>query len=168
LVQALETWQHYLWPKEFVIHTNHESLNHLKGQHKLNKSHVRWVEFIETFPYVIWYKQGKELYVEDHKFCEEYRACEKIASGKFFRLDGFLFRENKLCVPNCFMREILVQESHGGGLMGHFGVAKTLAISQDHFYWPHMKRDVERIYGRCVTCSDVDQDNILSLVFYLN
>jgi hypothetical protein len=53
LVWALETWQHYLWPKEFVIHTDHESLKHLKGQHKLNKRHARWVEFIETFPYVI-------------------------------------------------------------------------------------------------------------------
>ena len=158
MVWALETWQHYLWPKEFVIHTDHESLKHLKGQHKLNKRHARWVEFIETFPYVIRYKQGKEnvvadalsrryallstldakllgfeyikelLYVEDHEFCEEYRACEKIVSGKFYRLDGFLFQENKLCVPNCSMRELLVQESHAGGLMGHFGVAKTLAI----------------------------------------
>ena len=26
LVWALETWQHYLWPKEFVIHIDHESL----------------------------------------------------------------------------------------------------------------------------------------------
>jgi hypothetical protein len=124
LLRALET--HYLWPKEFVIHTDHESLKHLKGQHKLNKRHARWVEFIETFPYVIRYKQGKgnvvadalsrwyailstldakllgfeyikELYAKDHEFCEEYRACEKIASGKFFRgvisagIDGFLF-----------------------------------------------------------------------------
>ncbi|XP_056853826.1 uncharacterized protein LOC130503178, partial [Raphanus sativus] len=24
LVRALQTWQHYLWPKEFVIHTDHE------------------------------------------------------------------------------------------------------------------------------------------------
>ena len=32
LVRALETWQHYFWPKEFVIHTDHESLKHLKGQ----------------------------------------------------------------------------------------------------------------------------------------
>ncbi|KAH9649250.1 hypothetical protein KPL70_025911 [Citrus sinensis] len=32
LVRALETWQHYLLPKEFVIHTDHESLKHLKGQ----------------------------------------------------------------------------------------------------------------------------------------
>jgi hypothetical protein len=32
LVRALENWQYYLWPKEFVIHTYHESLKHLKGQ----------------------------------------------------------------------------------------------------------------------------------------
>ncbi|XP_033139174.1 uncharacterized protein LOC117130409 [Brassica rapa] len=50
LVRALQTWQHYLWPKEFVIHTDHQSLRHLKGQQKLNKRHARWVEFIETFP----------------------------------------------------------------------------------------------------------------------
>ncbi|KAJ9707443.1 hypothetical protein PVL29_002460 [Vitis rotundifolia] len=31
LVRALETWQQYLSPKEFAIHTNHESLKHLKG-----------------------------------------------------------------------------------------------------------------------------------------
>uniref|UniRef100_A0A2N9H063 RNA-directed DNA polymerase n=1 Tax=Fagus sylvatica TaxID=28930 RepID=A0A2N9H063_FAGSY len=57
LVRALENWQHYLWPKEFVIHTNHESLKHLKGQQRLNRRHAKWVEFIETFPYVIRYKQ---------------------------------------------------------------------------------------------------------------
>jgi hypothetical protein len=30
LVRTLETWQH-LWPKEFVIYSDHESLKHLKG-----------------------------------------------------------------------------------------------------------------------------------------
>ncbi|KAH9686183.1 Endonuclease [Citrus sinensis] len=65
LVRALETWQHYLLPKEFVIHTDHESLKHLKGQGKLNKRHAKWVEFIEPFPYVIKYKQGKENVVAD-------------------------------------------------------------------------------------------------------
>ena len=41
LVRALQTWQHYLWPKEFIIHTDHQSLRHLKGQQKLNKRHAR-------------------------------------------------------------------------------------------------------------------------------
>ncbi|XP_052483318.1 uncharacterized protein LOC128037724 [Gossypium raimondii] len=30
LIRALETWQHYLWPKEFVIHSDHEALKHIK------------------------------------------------------------------------------------------------------------------------------------------
>jgi hypothetical protein len=60
LVRALENWQHYLWPKEFVIHTDHESLKHLKGQQRLNRRHAKWVGFIETFPYVIRYKQVNE------------------------------------------------------------------------------------------------------------
>ena len=36
--------------------------------------------------------------------------------------------------------------------MGYFGVVKTFRVLQAHFYWPHMKRDVERICGRCITC----------------
>ncbi|RDX79553.1 Retrovirus-related Pol polyprotein, partial [Mucuna pruriens] len=31
-VRALYVWQHYMLPKEFVIHSDHESLKHLKGQ----------------------------------------------------------------------------------------------------------------------------------------
>ncbi|GKV50653.1 hypothetical protein SLEP1_g57354 [Rubroshorea leprosula] len=119
---------------------------HLKGQHKLNKrhthTHTQWMEFIEMFPYVIQYNQGNENVV----------ANALLAAGKFYRHDDFLFQENKLCVPNCSLHDLLVRESHSGGLMGHFGVAKTLAILQEHFFWPHMKRDVERICGRCVTC----------------
>ena len=65
LVRVLETWQHYLWPKEFVIHSDHEALKYLKGQAKLNRRHAKWVEFIETFPYVVKYKKGKDNLVAD-------------------------------------------------------------------------------------------------------
>ncbi|KAL5540105.1 hypothetical protein UlMin_045712 [Ulmus minor] len=71
LVRALENWQHYLWPKEFVIHTDHESLKHLKGQQRLNKRHAKWVEFIETFPYVIRYKQDGKKKAEFVKMIHE-------------------------------------------------------------------------------------------------
>ena len=59
LIRSLQTWQHYLFPKEFVIHSDHESLKHLKSQGKLNKRHVKWVEFLEQFSFVIKHKQGK-------------------------------------------------------------------------------------------------------------
>ncbi|XP_071914045.1 uncharacterized protein [Coffea arabica] len=113
LVRALQTWQHYLRPREFVLHTDHESLKHIKSQTKLSKRHARWVAFIDSFVFVIKYKVGKTNVVAD--------ALSR-------------------------------REAHGGGLMGHFGVAKTLSILQEHFYWPRMKRDVERHTQRCVTC----------------
>lgn len=50
IIRALETWQHYLWFKDFILHTDHETLKHLKGQGKLNKRHAKWLEFIEAFP----------------------------------------------------------------------------------------------------------------------
>ncbi|KAK1604934.1 hypothetical protein QYE76_028607 [Lolium multiflorum] len=37
------------------------------------------------------------------------------------------------------------EESHVGGLMGHFGREKTLLMLADHFYWPKMRRDVDRV-----------------------
>jgi hypothetical protein len=57
---CLETWQNYLWRKEFVIHYDHESLKYIRGQAKLNKCHAKWVEFIETFLYIIKHKKGKD------------------------------------------------------------------------------------------------------------
>jgi len=55
-------------------------------------------------------------------------------------------KENRLCVPASSLRELLVREkAHGGGFMGHFGVAKTLDVLHEHFYWPKMKRNVQRI-----------------------
>jgi hypothetical protein len=65
LVRVVETWQHYLWPKEFVIHSDHEALKYLKGQAKLNRHHAKWVELIETFSYVVTYKKGKDNIVAD-------------------------------------------------------------------------------------------------------
>ncbi|KAK5843691.1 hypothetical protein PVK06_006149 [Gossypium arboreum] len=180
LVQALQVWQHYLLPNEFVIHTDHESLKWLKGQCKLGKRHARWVEFIETFPYTIKYKTGREnvvadalsrryslittlnakvlgfkhikdLYLNDIDFANVFSNCGNGAFNKFYLVDGFLFRLNRLCVPQCSLRELLIREAHSGGLMGHFGVAKTLDILHEHFYWPHMKKDVEKVCSNCIT-----------------
>ncbi|KAE8718992.1 DnaJ protein ERDJ2A [Hibiscus syriacus] len=181
LVRALEVWKHYLLPKEFVIHMDHESLKWLNGQGKLNKRHARWVEFIESFPYIIKYKQGKdnivadalsrrytlitrmhatvlgfahikELYPNDPDFSEIYKQCVKGAFNKFYLVDGFLFRMNRLCIPQSSLREFLVHESHAGGLMGHFGIHKTLDIVMEHFFWPHMRKTVEKICASCITC----------------
>lgn len=134
----------------------------IRGQGKLNRRHAKWVKFIETFPYVIKYKQGKDnvvadalsrrytllnaldarmlgfehiksLYDDDSDFSSIFKACEKVSYGKFYKMHGFLFKENKLCIPICSMRELLVKESHRGGLIGHFSMTKTLDTLNEHF-----------------------------------
>ena len=183
LVRVLEVWQHYLWPKEFIIHSDHEALKFLKCQSNLNKRHAKWVEFIESFPYIIKYKKGKDnvvadalsrknmllthldikvpgleslrdLYASDTDFAAAFAKCSDVkAWEKYHMHDGYLFRANKLCVPESSVRLLLLQESHGGGLMGHFGREKTLLMLADHFYWPRMRRDVDRFVKRCITCN---------------
>ena len=66
------------------------------------------------------FKYIKELYVNDPDFANVFNACKKVAFGKFYRHDGFLFRENKLCVPNSSLGELLVCEAHEGRFNGTF------------------------------------------------
>src|SRR4051812_43651864 len=183
LVRVLEVWQHYLWPKEFIVHSDHEALKYLKAQSNLHRRLAKWVEFIESFPYIIKYKKGKDnvvadalsrknmllthldvkipgleslcdLYATDHDFAEPYRLCLlRNAWDKFHIHDRFLFRANKLCVPESSVRLLLLQESHAGGLMGHFGREKTLLMHADNFYWPRMRHDVDRFVRRCIVCN---------------
>jgi len=39
--------------------------------------------------------------------------------------EGYLFKEGKICISQGSQRKLLVQETHKGGLMGHFWVEKT-------------------------------------------
>ena len=130
-------------------------MKHIKSQAKLNRRHAKWVEFIETFPYVIKHKKGKDnviadafshryttlsqldfkifgletikyQYVHDADFKDVMHNCKEGRMwNKFVVNDGFVFRANKLCIRASSVRLLLLQEAHGGGLMGHFGVKKT-------------------------------------------
>jgi hypothetical protein len=65
--------------------------------------------------------------------------------------DGLLYLANKLCVPTNSVHLLFLQEANGCGLMGHFGVKKTEDVLTAHFFWPKMRRDVERYVSRCTT-----------------
>ena len=49
----------------YILHSYHEAIKLLKSQSNLNKRHAKWVEFIESFPYIIKYKKGKDNVVAD-------------------------------------------------------------------------------------------------------
>jgi len=45
--------------------------------------------------------------------------------------------------------------------MGHFGVAKTLAMLKEKFFWPHMKRDIQKHCASCLTCLHTKSSTML-------
>jgi hypothetical protein len=49
--------------------------------------------------------------------------------------------------------DFFLQEVHGGGLMGHFGVNKTEDVLTAHFFWPKIRRDVDLYVLRCTNCN---------------
>ncbi|RDX84928.1 hypothetical protein CR513_33948, partial [Mucuna pruriens] len=63
------------------------------------------------------------------------------------------YSRERCCVPKSSIRELLIREAHEGGLMGHFGEQKTYETLHEHFYWPHMQRDVYHICARCLLCN---------------
>jgi hypothetical protein len=76
----------------------------------------------------------KELYDNDSDFAKIYNAYGHSAFGKFYMMDGYLFKENRLYVPASSLCGLFVCEAHGGGLISHFGVVITLNVLYEHFY----------------------------------
>ena len=48
--------------------------------------------------------------------------------------DGYLFKGTRLCLPNTSIRQDAIRELHSGGVAGHFGRDKTIAMVENQFY----------------------------------
>lgn len=165
LVRASEVRQHYLRPREFVIHMNHKSPKHLKSQGKLGHKHIKWVS--DIFSHVLKYKKSvenvianvlsrryslftmlnarllglehvKSLYLNDENCGHVYAFTKQGIHDKYFQHDDYLFYRIKLYILKCSLCELLIHKSHDGGLMGRYNVTKTFAILQEHFFWPYL------------------------------
>ena len=181
IYRALFHWSQYLLYKPFVLFSDHEALKFINHQHKLNRKHATWVEFLQAYNFTIKHKAGvhnvvadalsrrhalvtsmqvqvvgfdvlKELYEEDADFGEIWKVCADKPFKDFVRMDGFLFKGNTLCIPSCSLRLSILDELHGGTLGGHFGEAKTLALVKANIFWPKLEKDIARFVKKCVVC----------------
>jgi hypothetical protein len=105
IIQALKKWRHYLIPREFVLYSDNHALQYVTQQEKLNQRHVKWVEYMQNFTFVIKHISGtankvvdalsrkclllqefkvktlgfddlKDMYATDQDFSEAYGAAE--------------------------------------------------------------------------------------------
>jgi hypothetical protein len=79
--------------------------------------------------------------------CQDGRYVEGI-----FIQDSYLFRGNQLCIPRSSLRAKIIHELHGGGLSGHLGRDKIVALVEERYYWPQLKRDVGNHVRKCLIC----------------
>jgi hypothetical protein len=105
IIQALKKWRHYLIPKEFFLYSDNHALQFVTQQEKLNQRHVKWVDYMKNFTFVIKHINGtvnkvvdalsrkclllrefkvktlgfddiRDMYVDDPDFKETYEAYE--------------------------------------------------------------------------------------------
>ena len=74
-----------------------------------------------------------DMYKEYLDFRDISAACEDPVTHNrsqwldYMLREGLLFKDSKLCIPKCSMRENLIQEKHSEGLSRPFGQDKTFA-----------------------------------------
>nr|GEX66800.1 hypothetical protein [Tanacetum cinerariifolium] len=95
------------------------------------------------------FEHMKDLYAHDEDFK---KVWENKIVPLFLQLDGYLFYNNRLCIPRTSLREQLIRELHMGGLGGYFDHDKTLAIVKERYYRPQLRRDVGKFVGKCLIC----------------
>ncbi|KAG5230103.1 hypothetical protein IMY05_015G0066000 [Salix suchowensis] len=164
VVQAVKHWRHYLFHREFILFTDHDSLRHLHSQEKISSRHASWSAYLQQFTFVLKHKAGvtnrvadalsrrtnllstmtiqvlgfnsfQELFDSDPHFSEIMATVRGGRNSEFVLVDGFLFRRNQLCIPDCSLRLHIIRELHGEG---HVGRDRTLQLlSQAEFAHNH-------------------------------
>ncbi|XP_022883712.1 uncharacterized protein LOC111400538 [Olea europaea var. sylvestris] len=132
-IKAIKEW---LTPKNITeIKSIHDLASFYRRFYKQDKENVvanawsrKYVLLISLGAKLLGFEYVKDMYATNSKLSNKYESCNKCAVDRFFRRDGYLFWENKLNVPKCLMRELLVCEAYNGGLLSHFGVKKTLEV----------------------------------------
>ncbi|XP_022032214.1 uncharacterized protein LOC110933292 [Helianthus annuus] len=178
VVQAVKHWRHYLFQKEFVLFTDHDSLRHIRTQDKVSHKHGRWLAFLEKFTFVVIHKTGvsnrvadalsrrssllvsmrvdvpgleviREQLAIDPYFSVILQDVETGQKSDFLLHEGFLFKGNQLCIPDSSLRLKIIKELHGEGHVDH---DRTLQLVQASYYWPTMRKEVDRYVKRCRIC----------------
>ena len=178
IVQAIKHWRHYLVHREFILYTDHEALRHLDSQAKVSSRHASWISYLQQFAFSICHKAGKlnrvadalsrrhsllttlhttvtgfasfaDLYETDPFFARVFADASQGLSTDYTIDDGFLFKGLCICVPQCSLRLQIIQELHNEG---HVGRDRTLQLVSQSYFWPSLRRDVERFVERCRVC----------------
>ncbi|KAH7575643.1 hypothetical protein JRO89_XS02G0176800 [Xanthoceras sorbifolium] len=160
---------------------NRAALKHLDTQDKLSHRHAEWSAYLQQFTFVLKHTSRESdkaadalsrrasllkllhtqvmgfeslqvLYTFDSYFTS---ILDDIVAGvrsDFHIHDGFVFRGNQLCIPDCSLRLKIIKEQHNEG---HMGRDKTLQLVANSYFWPTLRRNVYRFVEACHILPDL-------------
>ncbi|GJZ48799.1 putative nucleotidyltransferase, ribonuclease H [Tanacetum coccineum] len=177
VVQAVKHWRHYLFHKNFVLFTDHDSLRHVRTQDKVSHKHGRWLAFLEKFTFMVKHKTGvsnravdalsrsnllvsmqvdvpgldviREQLTLDPYFSIVLQGVQSRQKPDFNIHDGFLFKGNQLCIPDMSLCLKIIKELHSEW---HVGRDRTLQLVQASYFWLTMRKEVDRYVKRYRIC----------------
>ena len=144
----------------------------------MSSKHARWVSYLERFTYVVKHKSGitnrvadalsrrstllvtmrvevpgldsfSELLKSDPYFLVVLQSIQTGYKTYFLLHDGFLFKGNQLCISDYSLCLHIIQELHGEG---HVDRDRTLQLVQASYYWPTIRKEVDKFVKRCRIC----------------
>lgn len=86
-------------------------------------------------------------------FMTEYKKEEDIIKGLKLHKEGNLYvnQHNKIYVP-CRLRKAILYYYHYSKIGNHQGITRTFNRIRKQFYWPELRRSIEKYSNDCIIC----------------
>ncbi len=169
---AFEEWYHWLEDAKhpFTVLTDHCNLEYLKSAKRLNHRQARWSLFFTRFDFTVTYCPGS-LNTKADALSRQYESSilpptkESIISPTLILapIQCDIMTEimkpppaesppNRTYVPHA-LRHRVIQLVHSTPSSGHPGIAATIQLLTNRYWWPTLQADTIAHIRNCPTCN---------------
>ncbi len=174
---ALEEWRHWLEGAKhpFTVLTDHRNLEYLKSAKRLNHRQARWALFFTRFDFRITYRPGSQNTKAD-ALSRLYESSTSKPSQELILPSSIILAPiqwdimteiaeaqnadpspaetppNLTYVPQV-LRQRVLKLVHSAPSSGHPGIAATIQLLNNRFWWPSIPTDTITYIKNCETCN---------------
>lgn len=140
IIKGLEHYRAYLVGKEFILKTDHASLQYLNTAKNLSGRMLRWSLKIQDFKFKILYIKGEENYADglSRQLC-----INSVSTIKP------LTHEQKIEILTSYHKTT-----------GHGGVNNMIYLLKSKYSWPGMYNDIKNFAKNCNICKKIGNSKI--------
>ncbi len=174
---AFEEWRHWLEGAKhpFTVLTDHRNLEYLRSAKRLNHRQARWALFFTRFDFTVTYRPGSlntkaDALSRQYEFSLLPPTKESIISPALIvaPIQWDIMTEiseaqitdpppaesppNLTYVPHT-LRHRVIQLVHSTPSSGHPGIAATIQLLTNRFWWPTLPADTIAHIRNCTTCN---------------